>query len=233
MNCDECRNRMSELLYGELDEPTTAGVTKHLEGCAECAARRAELTDTMRALDAWSPVESSSDAPLVAALAMAEAAKKRRGRGLRPWLTGIAAALVLFAGLVAVGADVRVEDGRMLIAFGRGPAITPAPAVDVQLIDRMQREMEDDRQLIVASVEGRLGEWGVAQETRYRELVDAITAARIRDEVRFVEALETVARGAAAGTEQNRERIDGVLRYVVMGQGSPYDAFPRQMEIVP
>lgn len=51
MNCQSCREHMSELADARLDEKGAASVRAHIEGCAECRAEFEALSRTLGALD--------------------------------------------------------------------------------------------------------------------------------------------------------------------------------------
>ena len=43
MNCDQVREKLIDLVYGELAGPEAAAVEEHLRGCAACRAELARL----------------------------------------------------------------------------------------------------------------------------------------------------------------------------------------------
>ena len=88
MNCAQTRSRLIDLLYNELDEPTTAAAQRHLASCPRCAAERAALERTRDALDAWTPVKSPDGPRRLAALAADRVGVGRRSVLHRagPWL---------------------------------------------------------------------------------------------------------------------------------------------------
>lgn len=52
MNCQNCRERMPELVDEKLDAAASADLRAHIDGCPGCAGELASLTATLRALDA-------------------------------------------------------------------------------------------------------------------------------------------------------------------------------------
>lgn len=112
-DCDVVREDLSAWLYDELEGQDRLRIERHLDSCPACRADADELRQTMQKLDAWEFDVSA-----------AKPAGSRRGslrwaQRLRPWLTGAAAAIVVFALLGMFGANVRVGDGRLTLSFGR------------------------------------------------------------------------------------------------------------------
>jgi len=50
MNCDQVREKLIDLVYGELAGPEAAAVEEHLRGCAACRAELARLRRARAAL---------------------------------------------------------------------------------------------------------------------------------------------------------------------------------------
>jgi hypothetical protein len=57
MNCNEIRERMPDLVLGM--DAATPELHQHLQTCRECAARMAEVRQTMVLLDEWAAPEPS------------------------------------------------------------------------------------------------------------------------------------------------------------------------------
>ena len=51
IDCEKCRERMIEALYGELGEDDEASFDAHLDSCASCAAEFKAMTATLELLD--------------------------------------------------------------------------------------------------------------------------------------------------------------------------------------
>ncbi len=222
MNCAQTRSRLIDLLYNDLDEPTTAAAQRHLASCPRCAAERAALERTRDALDAWTPVKSPDGPRRLAALAADRVGVGRRSVLHRagPWLGGLAAGILLFFGLLVLTAD--------------RDATGPSGAQEAALVGLLRTEIARERMLTLEALEGRLDEWQVDQDRVFAALLDQIQAARVEDRQQFAEVVWAVARGAAEETRRTRDVVDDVVRLVALELSSPLHAqIFKQMETVP
>ena len=90
MNCDETIPQLPLLVLDEVEGDVAARVREHVEGCARCAERLAELTATCNALD----LVSVPEAPPLAPIEM-----RRPAPRILAWpRAAAAAALLLLAG---------------------------------------------------------------------------------------------------------------------------------------
>jgi hypothetical protein len=97
MECDDLRESMLEVLYGEASPETTTRVREHQQACAVCRQEMAGLKRVRRDLKAWSPPSLERPAPSPALR-------------LQPGL-GAAAALVLALLGGLIGAQLRRGPG--------------------------------------------------------------------------------------------------------------------------
>src|ERR1039458_8387837 len=136
MNCDQIRERMSEVAAG-FSEPTV-DEGKHLESCGACAEQLKAMRSTMALLDEWQVPEPSPyfDVRLQARL-REEMAKPQAG-----WLhwfrrPGLAAAFTVIMG-VGVGLVVTPGSG----IYNQGVETTvepPAPGTGVSDLQALEK----------------------------------------------------------------------------------------------
>ena len=96
MNCDQVREKLIDLVYGELAGPEAAAVEEHLRGCAACRAELARLRRARAALAKFRAGEPEAAPPLTL-----PAAPRRIALPYRRWI-GAAAAVAAVA-ILAVG----------------------------------------------------------------------------------------------------------------------------------
>jgi anti-sigma factor RsiW len=104
MNCEHVRERMLEALEGAVP----ADLQAHMESCAGCAARLAELRRTMAVLDEWKAPEVSPyfDSRLQARLREEQQTASRgwfAWLGLKPAAAALAVLLVVGVSLLNIG----------------------------------------------------------------------------------------------------------------------------------
>ncbi|HET9597378.1 MAG TPA: zf-HC2 domain-containing protein, partial [Anaeromyxobacteraceae bacterium] len=125
MTHQACRERLVDLLYGELSPREARVVEEHLAACEACRAERdglAAARTAMRQLPAPSPPERG-DAPLLAAARRAAEEQQEES---------FAGALRRFSGRLALGTGLAAIAAYVLVTWspGRGPAeIAPPPPV--------------------------------------------------------------------------------------------------------
>ncbi len=217
MNCEGIRQRLIEYVYEELTDEARGVVTAHLNRCGECRTEYESLRRTVARLDAWSPIEAPSNAAFLARAATARPSRPTRLRRLRPWLAGMAAGLVFFAGLVALAAEVRVGDGRLVLAFGEADHSTMDPALRALLETAVAQETS----FVVDAVEGQLQQWLVDQDRRHHELIRAIERGRAEDLQRVARALFAVIHETAEEDRRMRDALSGVVELVTRTTMAP------------
>ena len=171
----------------------------------------------MARLDAWSPIEAPSNAAFLARAATAGPSRPTRLGRLRPWLVGMAAGLVFFAGLVALAAEVRVGDGRLVLAFGAGDHSTMDPA----LRSLLETAVAQETSFVVDAVEGQLQQWLVDQDRRHHDLTRAIERGRAEDLERVARALFAVIHETAEEDRWMRDALSGVVELVTRTTMAP------------
>ena len=87
MNCQNCRERMPELLDKSLDAKTAAEMHAHIEGCPDCTLEYASITSTLRALDAL-PTKAPSHRLRASVMGMIETEKLSQ-EGQSDWASSI------------------------------------------------------------------------------------------------------------------------------------------------
>jgi hypothetical protein len=142
MRCDELRDDVLDVLYGEADVETTRRVDAHRAACPACREELEALRRVRRDLSAW---RQPAAAPPLAA--------PRASRGdRRAWLAAAAGMLLALAGtLVLGGAEVRYEGGGFSARLGRSRLAE---------LERAVSEMEARHRAEVASLETALGRRG-------------------------------------------------------------------------
>jgi hypothetical protein len=90
MTCERWRSMLTDAALGI---PPTPELLRHLEGCAGCGARLAELRGTVARIDAeiQAGLEVAAGAPFLARVRQRAAERKRRRRWLTGWLLPVAA----------------------------------------------------------------------------------------------------------------------------------------------
>jgi hypothetical protein len=90
MNCQNCRDRMPDLVDEKLDAKAAAEMRGHIDGCPECARELASLSATLWALDAL-PARAPSHKLRAGVMGLIET-EKLTLRGQSEWATSIRAA---------------------------------------------------------------------------------------------------------------------------------------------
>ncbi len=224
-SCDEVRQEIAALLYGELEAEMRAAVERHLDGCPSCRAEHAQQRQTMALLDHW--LEPALPESPVAGVTKPEPAfpgRMRVFRLLRPLAYGAAAAVVLFGLLILLGAEARYRDGQITLTLGRG-----APQADRHLdllsdtqgavqVRRLAGEECDQRiEELVGLLAEEFAELNRRQEQRQVLLARALDVQRARDRDTQMAALEVLARGVGRDSARQRRAIGNI--YDLMDAG--------------
>jgi hypothetical protein len=177
MNCRESRSAIADLVLDAAGAEVPAALRDHLAACAACRAEEASLRESLRALGRLDTVEDPSS--VAAIIAAARAADARRPVALRRVRRfALAAAIMLLVALVAVGTEIGVADGRVVIAFGRAPAPAPdeTPAIRAIAREAADAAIERSAGAIVQAMDDALRARDRAErdEVLYRELADEI-----------------------------------------------------------
>lgn len=131
MNCDDLRERLPLLIYGDLSPEETRLANSHLADCAACQREREALIATHHSLDSATVPDVAIDLPSIHGRALA-----MQARSMRRWKRFAIAAGSLAACLLAfllIRPDVRVGDGQLVIRWNskteQQPQAEQAPIV--------------------------------------------------------------------------------------------------------
>src|SRR6266545_659417 len=141
MNCEQIRERLPLLIYGDVNADEARKANEHLADCPACRHERDALLTTRQALDAPTVPEVAVDVASIHAQALA-----MQARSMRRWKRFAVAAAALAASLLAfllIRPDVRVGDGQLVIRWGpereQPPALAQAqPSRDSDLEERIR-----------------------------------------------------------------------------------------------
>jgi hypothetical protein len=176
--------QLSELADGDLAPDVSAGVERHLAGCAAC---RAELARLRAVLDRAAALPPAIDPPpdawstLRGRLRTQPASASLRGGWARAWGLRAAAALLLVAGSSALTVlAVRGWAPTRVAAVRPGPAsVTPAVPAAVQAVERSYAEALDELAVTLRAQRGALAPETIATLERTLRVIDeAIAEAR-------------------------------------------------------
>jgi len=192
MACEEFRDRMMDVLYGEGDRVSAREWEGHERACAACRDEMRALRGLRRDLAAWT-VRPAAAVPAF--------------RTPRPWLAVAAAVLAATGAVVlAVGADVRVAAGGMTIRLGRPD--------DAGLADAL-RAQEERQQAALAAFEARLtARPPVSSAVALDDVRRMIRDSESRQAVLIDAGLRDLAERTDAQRRQDLAQISAGLSYV-------------------
>lgn len=121
--CERTRDRLSDLLDGELSEPSLRRVARHLGGCPECAPIFASLVRAVGALRSLSRLEAPAAASALPAVLERVAVTPPRRRAIDLCLERASLRRTLTIALVAGMILTSVSQGDVLLA-GAGTWLT-------------------------------------------------------------------------------------------------------------
>ena len=140
MNCDEAREKLIDLAYGELPDAEASALQQHIEGCDDCRAELAALRSARIAL-----AEFRASEPATGRLRMGGPSAAAAGRVIRfgrwlPALTGLAAAVMIVATLwmfvttpTAIAGPVEIKQiGVSLTILSQPEGWQAAPMMEMQ-----------------------------------------------------------------------------------------------------
>lgn len=138
MKCEEARDLMVEVLYGEAAEPE--GVLSHLQGCTVCAAEWNELRSTHQLLQTWGDEEAPERLVYVPA-------PRRRGLSFsgRPLWKAAGIVLAVVALLALFNTRIAVSRGGLAIQFAlwKGGEAVPVTQTEEEWLQLVQRMIAD------------------------------------------------------------------------------------------
>jgi hypothetical protein len=170
MNCEQLRERLSELLYGGLGKAERAEAERHLERCSECRRERAALESLAHCLNAVPPIEAQVDLPR-----LYREAAQRQARQTRHWrraAVGLAAAAVVLLALVGLRLEVRFEAHQVVVRWGTPPeVVAPPPAPVLPREDAPRYASADEVQLLKELVHALAADVDASQQRQETAVV--------------------------------------------------------------
>lgn len=125
-NCENIRQLLVELEYGELDEMDATAVQAHLEQCPGCAERRDAYRAVRADLRAWDAIEDAPSRVTFVAMRQPQAAPRP---GLSRWTRGLAVAASFLLGLLLASAFVNLEVSTGTDGWHVSTSLMPRPQV--------------------------------------------------------------------------------------------------------
>jgi len=187
MDCDDVIRSLPDMLYDEIDDRSRSMVNEHLAHCASCRDEYELFRRTVRVLDQWSPAEAPGDTKELAQLLEGSVRNHRNWIVRRPILSGLAAGMILFVGLMLLNVNVAVGNGRLTISVGRAiPDVVPEKQNDSRPSDQQLYQFVNDRVEHSATLAGEalvdfLHDWTEAQERRQLAILSLIGQQREHD----------------------------------------------------
>ena len=140
MNCTELRQRLPELLYGELTPEEVSTVEQHVADCAECRAEYQALHRLCQRLDAVPAPKVQVDVPrLFRQAADVQEQRARRWRRLTLTAGGLAAAVFL---ILILRLEVRVDDHQVVLTWNSVAASSPGAAPVARPVEPVAENLE-------------------------------------------------------------------------------------------
>lgn len=217
--CEGMKERLVELLYGEVSSTDRAAVEAHLGGCAACREELSQFQEVRRTLRTVAADVPSSDRSRVIVLGRAPA------RGLGRWTRlAAAAAVVLLASLSLFNARIAWGPDGATIAFSLIPAGTGPIPEDLReqaqtAARQVLAEVSSQRDLLEASFRHELDR---REAERARQLQAALTdLARGLDQQRYEDLQYLMAHlgSLEARTGQEMARTNQLLEFAVLASG--------------
>jgi len=194
--CKYGEEQLVSLLYEDGETAETVELRAHLATCADCRAELEGLTTMKDLLSAWPNVVN---APRMVYVNEPQGLWARMHRWVdelggqlrvatfvKPAVAAAAVVLVLAASIALL--DVRVApDGRVQIGFGGGAPMNTTASAPVSreefqqsmaqtvsyLEELFQNRSDDERRLLMAAIDERMEQQGVAMSQQLRNVVDA------------------------------------------------------------
>jgi len=231
MDCNEVMKHLPDLLYDELDPQQKKAVEQHNQVCSCCRMELETLRQTVGTLNQWHPIEAPCNAGQIAAQAEARVGGERSPATQsllirwRPTLTGFAAGIVIFLGLLWLNAEITYNAGRLTIALGRPATVVIEPLRTVApdsipenlhpfLQKAIRQEFNSNTDLTLTALEERLHDWQIAQDRRYSVLIDGIVEMYAHDQERLKENMATLAFLQEQNSIQTHQALDEVVELV-------------------
>lgn len=191
MACEEFRDRMMDVLYGEADGAAAREWEGHERGCAACRDEIRGLRRMRRDLAAWT-VRPAAALPALGAR--------------RAWLPVAAAVLAATAAVVlAAGADVRLAGGGVTIRLGRP---------DDAGLGEALRAQDERQRAALAALEARMASRPSTSPVALDDVRRLIRESETRQAVLVDAGLRDLAERADAQRRQDLAQISAGLSYV-------------------
>ena len=118
MNCRKARPLLAMLAAGELYADERKALEEHLKICRDCGRELESLKRVMRLIEVPQGAPEKVEAPALVLSALSSPAPR-----VFPYRAGAwaAAAVVLVGLFLGIGVQVKVGEGTLVVAFGRGP----------------------------------------------------------------------------------------------------------------
>jgi DNA-binding transcriptional MerR regulator len=187
MNCSHVRQRLPELLYGDLNPHEAAALQEHLKGCAECRKDGFSLERVRQMLDTLPvPPAAFTLQQLYEKATQRQALRLRRWRRTAQVLCGIAALLLL---VFFLRLDLRVDDHQVSLRWGGSPGSSLAgvssqsdPAPSGPTVQGLAPELQERVQLQTRLIHA------VADDVTARETAQQLQIARLQHRLDLLQA---------------------------------------------
>lgn len=125
MNCEQTKERIALLVYGDLDQQDADSVQQHLDECEACQHERASIISLRTLLDAAPQPVAQTDIDLAAMTTAAHPISPTRGKWHRRVL--VVAAALLLVGVVLWRAEIRIDQHQLTVRWGMPTPEVPKP----------------------------------------------------------------------------------------------------------
>ena len=132
MNCSQIRQRLAELVYGDLAPPEAQEIEAHLHSCPECRKEQTALASARRLLDCAGTVAIPADLPAIYRRA-AEMQRRRARIWRRAAIATLGAAAAVFIAAMVLRLEIRADASQVVIRWG-----TPAELSERQALSPME-----------------------------------------------------------------------------------------------
>ncbi|MDZ7338925.1 MAG: zf-HC2 domain-containing protein [candidate division KSB1 bacterium] len=154
MTCEECRNKLPDYLYEELEEEATAQVRTHLDACQTCNAEFHRLQETRSILAQWPDEDPHLGLTFVDVRQPLVPHLLETFRGWRRVGLAVGFALVaLFLLLGVSNTTVSYQEGRF--TFNASLLRRPAPTVTLEVLEALHRATLEAAEEMVRASEQR------------------------------------------------------------------------------
>jgi hypothetical protein len=197
------KEKIAELVFGELPGEEMTEARLHLEGCGDC---RNEV-EAFQRTQAFLRVSRDSDPPRQIIF------ESEKNSSVRRWLIPVgAAAAVLLAVLVALPIHLQWRDSQLIIAFGAIPE-TAAPVPGPAVVVREPIVQPVDYERIIAAVRAQQEGW-LRDELQARDAANTRQVQRLSGDIAYLESMQRV---------MYRETLDNASTIQLLAQSQPQE----------